>query len=107
MTREEAAKGVDGIRPGYFVTRLVRGGPLVPFRIVEAGGMWVLILAGEPTSAEAIDNPFKLPRLHWPAHEIAEAQYDAMLSAAAAAKPGEPLADPTVAVSWRNSPPLY
>jgi hypothetical protein len=107
VTREEAARGTDGIRPGYYVTRLVRGGPMVPFRIVEDAGKWVLLIRGEITEQGAIDNPFQFRGLRWPASEISGAEYEAMLKAAAEAKPGEPLADPTQPISWRNSPPLY
>lgn len=107
MTREEAAQGSDGIRPGYYTAKLVRGGPSVALRIIEVEGLWVLLLNGLPTSDVAIENPFKLPQLRWPAHEIDIETYDRLLDAAAAAKPGEPLADPTSRVDWRRAPPLY
>ena len=109
MTREEAAQGADGIRPGFYQTRLVRAGPLVGCRIVESEGLWACLVGGTLTCADARLIPWDVPRLLWVAysHPISEAEYDAMLSAAAAAQPGEPLAKPTEPVDWRQAPSLY
>ncbi len=109
MTREEAAQGTDGIRPGHYVVRLVRGGPLVGCRIIETDGWWLLLLNGQATSDAAAENPWDLPRMRhiWPAHSIPEDGYDALLAAAASAQPGEPLAQPTERVDWRRAPSLY
>ena len=95
--------------PGYYACRLVRGGPEVACRIIEADGLWVCLIAMEPTHAEAQTNPWKCPQMERVAfsRRIDGAEYDALLGAAAAARPGEPLADPRVAVDFRRSPSLY
>lgn len=109
MTREEAAAATDFIRPGYYSTKLVKGGPEVPCRIVEVGGLWVLMICGAPTTEAAVENPFTDRQMTWVARgrEIDADTYDAMLTAAAEAKPGEPLADPLSPVDWRSSPSVY
>jgi hypothetical protein len=109
VTREEAASATDYIEPGYYVTKLVRGGPEVPCRIIETDGWWLLLVCGTATTGAAIENPFTDRLMCWVARsdQISEDRYDEMLKAAAAAKPGEPLADPTSRVDWRRAPPLY
>lgn len=95
--------------PGYYSTRLVRGGPEVACRIICADGWWLCLVNGLPTSERAEREPFKVPRLEWIAtsRPISEVSYDEMLKAAAAAKPGEPLADPLKPIRWRDAPPPY
>jgi len=99
----------DVPEPGWYATKLIKGGPEVACRIVCAQGLWVVIIGGEATSAIAFENPFDCPRMEWVmmSRRITQTEYFALLDAAAAARPGEPLADPTQPVSWRRAPSLY
>lgn len=94
---------------GWYATRLVKGGPEVACRIIQAGSLWVVLVGGLPTQEEAETEPWKLRMAERVAfsRRIDEATYDAMLTAAAEAKPGEPLATPDKAVDWRSAPSLY
>ena len=95
--------------PGYYATKLVRGGPEVACRIICADGWWVCFVNGAPTSETAEREPFRVPRMEWIAtsRPISEVEYEAILTAAAAAQPGEPLASPDRPVNWRDAPSLY
>lgn len=94
---------------GFYATKLVKGGPEVACRIICSEGWWLCLVNGLPTSETAEREPFRVPRMERIASSrpISENAYEALLDAAAAAKPGEPLADPTAAVDWRRAPPLY
>ena len=95
--------------PGYYRTRLVRGGVDVGCRIVESDGLWVLLINGAATCPAAQRDPWKVPKMHRIADSwtITEAEYDALMHAASTARPGEPAADPSVPVNWRDAPSLY
>lgn len=96
--------------PGYYALKLVRGGPDVACRIVEVQNLWVVMIGGVPTHSEAQEDWRRCPKIEAVAfygRRITPDQYDALLTAAAEAKPGEPLASPTEPISWRNSPSLY
>ena len=95
--------------PGFYATRLVKGGPEVACRVVFDQGLWVVLVGGLSTSASAFTDPWRIPWAERVAfsRRITEAEYDVLLDAAATAQPGEPAADPLKAVSWRDAPSLY
>lgn len=103
--------------PGWYAARLVKRGPEVACRVVLWEDIdaippqtWVLLIGGEPTCQDARAEPFSIPKMEAVAlygRRITEAEYDALLDAAASAQPGEPLHDPTRPVDWRQAPSLY
>lgn len=109
MTQINQHRHPDEPSPGHYACRLVRGGPEVACRIIETAGLWVLLIAMEPTHPEAQRDPWKCPRMDWVAfsRRISTEEYDRLLDAAAAAKPGDPLADPLKPIRWRDAPPPY
>ena len=105
----DQARRPDVPLPGYYATRLVKGGPEVGCRIVFDEGLWVVLISGAPTSLRALDEPWRIPWMERCAfsRRISETEYDTLLHAATTARPGEPAADPLKAVSWRDAPSLY
>ena len=99
----------DAPEVGWYATKLVKNGPEIACRIIEVGGSWVILVNGEPTQETAETEPWRLRMAERVAfsRRITADQYEAMLTAAAEAKPGEPLASPDQPINWRNSPPLY
>ena len=95
--------------PGFYATRLVKGGPEVGCRIVFDAGLWVALVNGVPTHPSAQAAPWRIPWMERCAfsRRIGEAEYDTLLHAAATARPGEPAADPLKPVRWRDAPSLY
>lgn len=107
--RTQTPRPVDRPEPGYYAARLIKGGPLLGFRIVLEDQLWFLfcggILIGEPHR-----DPWKAARLMESVafgRRIDEAEYLRLLEAAAQAQPGDPLADPGARVNLADAPPLY
>lgn len=103
------APSTDQREPGFYRSRLVRGGPWVPHRIMEADGYWLLLRNGVPTSAAAMSSYHDVPGMERMiyARAITEGEYAALLAAAASAADGHPLADPSAPVDLRRAPSLY
>lgn len=110
MTALDQSRTPERPIPGHYALKLVRGGPDVACRIVELQGLWCVLVAGVPTHAEAQEDWRLCPRIEAVAfygRRITEAAYDALMNAAAEAKPGEPMADPMKPVRWRDAPSPY
>lgn len=104
-----APRPSDVPTPGWYRTRLVKNGPWIAARIVEADGLWLVFVNGVPTSTVAEPDPWRVPRMDsvaWSA-AITEAEYHALLEAAQTAPEGHPLADPTQPVDFRRAPSLF
>lgn len=97
----------DEPTPGCRAVRWVKGGPVVACRIMCADGLWVLVNNGHPSEASA--NGWAIPGMEWAnfSRQITEADYAALLVAAAEAAPQTPLADPKASVDLRRSPSLW
>ncbi len=94
---------------GHYSVRFRRGGPFVACRIVEADGAWLLFVGGDLVGGPETE-PWAIPMMEAVAfarRRISDVEYDAMLSAAAAAPEGDPLTAPGAAVDLRRAPPLY
>lgn len=93
--------------PGFYRTRLVRNGPWVPARIIEADGLWIVLLNGQPTQPEAGADPWRVRRMELVAFStaISEAEYHDLL--AHPPEPGTPLDNPKTPVDWRRGKPLF
>lgn len=100
---------------GFFRTRMVKGGPLVPCRI------WLIetfdpetgdLMADTECKAEVNGKEEDAYRIwsYCADKPITEAEYRFMRSEAAWAKanaPSEPISNPTVAVDWMTAPPAF
>ena len=95
--------------PGFYATKLVKGGPEVGCRIVFDAGLWVVLVSGVPTSESAKAEPWRIPWMERCAfsRRISENEYETLIHAAATARPGEPAASPLQPVRWRDAPSLY
>ena len=91
-------------RPGFYRVRQAQKGPWVPARIMNEGGVWLVLIAGEPTSPAAMTDPWEVPKMNWVAFSkaITEAEYHAMLTERQKLADDHPLADPTKPTDWRN-----
>ena len=94
---------------GYYRSRLVKGGPWVPARIMQTDGLWMVLMGGEPTQAAAAADPWTVRRMEWVAFSpaITEAEYLELLTAYRAATGDHPFADATAPVDWRQGKPIY
>lgn len=100
--------------PGFFKTRLVRGGPYVPARIFREPAV-------DPLTGEVMERPCLLqaeiagracdPERVWHfAWPIEEAEYRYLVATAAWAErhaPSEPAANPGRAIDLNDLPPLF
>lgn len=100
--------------PGWYRHRAARGAPWQAVRIVEEGGLWIVLLNGTAVhgsgAAHLHDIPFVHPHGMIGArmfHPISEGQYLALLDALAAAEDGTPLATPDAPVDLRSARSLY
>lgn len=113
---------IDQIAPGYFSTRLVRGGPPVAAEIRVADGIITVLVNGEPTGTLACDQlestiidavsegeAFRHPVLSvaWFGKPIDEAEYRHLLRDArwaSANNPKHPMANPDKRVDMGKLP---
>ena len=99
---------VDQPEPGFFTTRLVRNGPLVPARIIwHEGEGWQAVVNGEPgpTSYDDVVAGVDLIWNYCP--RISEAEYEFMLAVIAWAEehePRHPAANPRRPIDPRTKP---
>lgn len=100
--RDQAPRAPDLPKPGWYRTRLAKGGPWVPARIMEFGTLWLVLLDGEPTQAAANPDPWKVHRMEWVnfSTEISEVEYDRLLATRRALPADSPLRDPMKPVDW-------
>jgi hypothetical protein len=90
--RREPSRAIADPEPGFFRTRLVRGGPYVGARIEFRGGIWSATIDGVTCGASDTD-PARADgvfRIWTSGARISEAEYSALLG------PREALADERV-----------
>jgi hypothetical protein len=93
---------------GYFRLRLVRFGPWIAARIVNANSLWWVELDGRECGGDA--DPWKaehMERVWWHGHRISEDDYRASLAVSAWAKvnaPADPRAKPTEPIDMISIP---
>lgn len=102
---------VDEPRPGYFMIRLVRGGPPVAAAICHDAKGWYVIIDGvekrpapEPWDAEDMSRVWHYGR------EVPEEEYRFRVATAEHARvhdPSHPAAKPDQAVDFLNSKPVF
>lgn len=103
------ARRVDIPTVGWYSVRLVKHGPQVPARILNYGDAWMVLLRGNPTGPANAD-PWRVEGMERVAQYgrlISENEYHDMLERDDAARPGEPLHDPTTPVDLRKSRSLF
>jgi hypothetical protein len=78
--RRQPSRAVDEPKPGYFLTKLVRGGALVPGRIIHRFGKWQAVIDGvaQPPHADPLLAP-GVSRL-WLGDPTTKAEYDRRLA---------------------------
>jgi hypothetical protein len=106
--RDWKSRNVAEPQPGYFLTRLVRKGPLVPAQIRHVNGLWSAVINGQSYSSAA--DPAAAPRVFsiWhSSEEITAAEYAKRLSQSLNAKPGDPLSEPDKPIDLVDRPPLF
>jgi hypothetical protein len=110
--REWAARAVAQPEPGYFLMRLVRGGPMVSARILRDGaGRWQAIVDAKtyPPAADpaAADFVFRI----WHGGEIiSETEYlrhEGAKARAIAANPLHPATRPRQPIDLHNQPSIF
>lgn len=106
---DRTPRPVDVPVPGFFRVRMAKGGPWVPARIMHEDGLWLVLIDGEQTSAAAMAEPWKVPRMEWVAfsNRIDEAQYRTLLTARQALPADHPLKDATRPVDMRAAGSVY
>ena len=114
MSRPEWAAGfardicVSEQGPGFFMTRLIRGGPWVPVRVMLDQGAWAIFVSGEIQPGSGTADPWDCPFYRrGPFAPITKEQYHDLLREYEAAGRGHPLRQPTERVDLRSAPPLY
>ncbi len=106
----ETPRRVDQPAPGFFLLRLVRGGPHVPAAIMFDGLQWQAVINGEPREAHA--DPAFAPdvfRIWHGGRTCTETEYRYRLQLQAwAAKhaPAHPAARPRDRIDLPNLPPV-
>lgn len=110
MSRAEAPRAVDKPEPGYFLLRLVRGGPHVAARILHDDGQWQAIIDG--VAADPHADPAQAVgvfRIWHGGRRCTQAEYDYRLSLkswAVAAMPQHPAAQPRQPIDLASLPPV-
>ena len=107
----ERPRPVDTPEPGYFLMRLVRGGPHVPAQIIQhADGQWQAVIDGEargshPDPAYAVD-VFRI--WHSGARTTSDEYHHRLRMKSWAQKnmPEHPAANPRKAITLTKLPPL-
>lgn len=94
--------------PGCYRVRLVKRGPWVPAKIVYLAGLWLVLLAGEPTGEPQRD-PWKVRRMGWVAFgkPIDDDAYAQMIAERRDMGRGDLAADPNAPVDWLNGKPVF
>ena len=106
--RKQAPRSVTEPRPGFFLIRLVKGGPFVAARISHQNGVWWAEINGKPCGARHSDPLLAEKVFHvWltARQEIDEAEYRRRLGLASQA--GHPAAQPRKPIDLNALPPLY
>lgn len=94
MTRTpQQPRNADTPTEGWYRCSLVKGGPLVPCRIMSVDGYWVLLIDGVPSKAER--EPWHIPKAEWVnfSEQISPQEYERMRA--------NPAANPTQPVDFR------
>jgi hypothetical protein len=106
--RKQAPRAVDKPRPGYFLMKLVKGGPLCPVAIIYEFGVWRSeingVIRGEPNADPMQAGDVMRVWLHW-REEIDLAEYRRLLKLTA--DPAHPSSQPTKAINLAELPPLF
>lgn len=104
--RRQPARRVDQPEPGYFLVRLVKGGPRVAAEITHRRGLWGALVNGETCGAQHADwTRAAGVAAVWLGERIDAAEYRRVL--ALAAQPGHPNATPRRPLDLAALPPLF
>ena len=110
--RHETARAVDQAEAGYFLLRLVKGGPLVAAQIIHEGGMWRAVIDGVPQLPGAADwtRAAGVERIWIGGTRCTAAEYAYRLnlkSWATTAAPSHPAAQPDKSIQLTRQPSIW
>jgi hypothetical protein len=105
------SRPVNTPSPGYFLIRLIKGGPLVPARICHEQGLWWAVVDGEVKQAHA--DPGHAPDVFriWHSGQFIDQQtYEHRLRLkkwAVEHRPDHPAANPRKPIDRNSTPPVF
>ena len=103
--RHEKPRRVDRPEPGYFLIRLVPGGPEVPAAILYRRGLYAAVVNGRQYGWHAEWPKAQWVGQIWTGRMIDRAEYERRL--ALAQVPDHPAATPRKRVDLTDKPPLF
>lgn len=101
--RNAAPLPSDTPTPGFYKTRLARGAPWTPARIMHSEDGWLCLIRGKPTAKTLHADPWQVPRMDTVAwsKRITQAEYDRLMN------DHDEITDPAAPIDWRNFNPTF
>ena len=104
--RGEAPRRSDRPEPGFYLIRLVRGGPLVPAEIIQRRGQWGAAIDGAPPRSWNAD-PFRSEGVErvWLGERVTKAEHDRRVALKSVS--GHPAQTPDRKIDLTAIPPIF